>query len=149
MRKAALTSAILGLAAIASAHVTVSPRESKAGTTQRYLVRVPTEGKVATVSVDLEIPSDVEITEVSAPAGAKHEAKRQAGRINAITWTIEIKPGDMAELPFTATNPSSGASISWKAHQHFADGTTTDWTAAPGQPKPAARTTLTSADPKQ
>ena len=149
MRTAALTLAILGLAAIAGAHVTVSPRESKAGATQKYLVRVPTEGKVSTVSVDLEIPSDVEITEVSAPAGATHEEKRQAGRIIAITWTIEIKPGDMAELPFTATNPTSGASISWKAHQHFADGTTTDWSGAVGQPRPAARTTLAPAEPKQ
>src|SRR5262245_32287648 len=49
------------VAEVAHAHVTVRPRESKAGATETYTVRVPTEGKVATISVEVEIPRGVTI----------------------------------------------------------------------------------------
>ena len=49
------------IAATAEAHVTVRPRESKAGATEKYTVRVPTEGKVATTSVEIEIPAGVTV----------------------------------------------------------------------------------------
>ena len=41
---------------VADAHVSISPRESTAGATEKYVVRIPTEGKVATVAADLEVP---------------------------------------------------------------------------------------------
>jgi hypothetical protein len=65
---------------------------------------------------------------------------REGGRITGIKWTIEIKPGNSAELSFTAQNPPEGGSLVWKAHQHFADGTTKDW---------APATKLTSAGPSK
>ncbi len=145
MRVAGLALAVFGIATFASAHVTVAPRESKPGATENYRVRVPTEGKVATVSVDLEIPAGVMVTNVSAPAGGQYELKREGDRIVGITWKIKIDPGDMSELPFTAKNPGDGASISWKAHQHFADGTTADWSGPAGDRHPASITKLTPA----
>jgi ketosteroid isomerase-like protein len=39
---------VLAASAAASAHVTVSPRESKPGVQEKYTVRVPTEGQVTT-----------------------------------------------------------------------------------------------------
>ena len=134
--------AMVALVIAASAHVSVSPKESKAGTAEKYTVRVPTEGKVSTVSVDLEVPAGLTVTSVSAPEGAVYETKKENGRIVLITWKLEIKPGDMAELVFNATNPSDAASLAWKAHQHFADKTTADWTGPAGDRRPAAITKL-------
>ena len=54
----------------AMAHVSVRPRESKPGAEERYTVRVPSEGAVATMLVVLEIPGDVNVTEVLPAEGA-------------------------------------------------------------------------------
>ncbi len=35
--------------AVVSAHITIGPAESKLGANERYTVRVPTEGQVATL----------------------------------------------------------------------------------------------------
>ena len=48
---------LFAFAVAAQGHVSVSPQQSKTGATEHYLVRVPTEGSVSTVSVDLEVPS--------------------------------------------------------------------------------------------
>src|SRR6266508_4754603 len=62
---AALTAAVLlATGTVALAHVTVAPRQSKTGATERYTVRVPTEGQVMTTSVELEVPSGVTVVEV-------------------------------------------------------------------------------------
>ena len=42
---------LLTVPSLALAHVSVRPRESKAGAEERYTVRVPTEGAVATTHV--------------------------------------------------------------------------------------------------
>ena len=42
--------------------MTVRPRESKIGAAERYTVRIPTEGKVATISVELSAkPNEADI----------------------------------------------------------------------------------------
>jgi uncharacterized protein YcnI len=143
MRRQVLVAAsALLVPALAWAHVSVRPRESKAGAEEHYTVRVPTEGAVTTTSVEVEIPDGVTVIDVPRPAGAAHEVKRAGGRIVAIVWTKEIKPKEVAEFAFTARNPARGAEIAWKAHQHFADGTTTDWVNGAGQKQPAAITKL-------
>lgn len=143
MRRGLIVTALLfGIPAIALAHVTVRPRESKAGAQERYTVRVPTEGRVATTSIDLEVPPGVTVADVPAPTDAKHEVRRKADRIVAITWTKEIKPGESAEFIFVARNPNEGAEIVWKVHQRYADGTASDWVNPPGQRGPAPVTKL-------
>src|SRR6185295_6189286 len=102
--------ALLALAvpAVASAHVTVRPRESKPGADQRYTVRVPTEGTVATTSVQLEIPTGVTVLEVVPQDGATFETTKQGDRITVITWKKDIPPKAAAEFVFSARNPASG-----------------------------------------
>ena len=126
---------------IAFAHVTVRPRESAPGAEEKYTVRVPTEGAVATVKLELEIPDGVTVLDVPHPEGATHDVKRVNGRVTAIIWTKEIKPKEAAEFTFIARNPKSGESIAWKAHQHFSDGTTADWVGPPDK-RPASMTKL-------
>src|SRR5215213_7939949 len=102
-----ITAAALALLipAAARAHVSIWPRESRAGATEKYTVRVPTEGKVSTTSLELEVPEGVTVETLAVPAGWKYELKKQGDRIVAITWNMEIKPGEFAEFAFVARNP--------------------------------------------
>ena len=143
MRIAAIVAFVVFAASTVSAHVTVAPRESQPGAEQRYTVRVPTEGQVATVSVELEVPPDVTIIEVVPGDGYTFDTRREGGRIVTITWKREIPPRQTAEFVFTARNPKS-EQIAWKAHQRFADGTSADWVGVEGDRRPAAVTRLTA-----
>jgi uncharacterized protein YcnI len=120
------------------AHVTVWPQQSRAGSSERYTVRVPTEGNVATTSIDLEVPAGVTVTGVLAPTGGTYELAREGDRITRITWRQEIKPREVGEFVFFAPNPPQGGPISWRAHQRFADGFVTDWVGPAGDRRPAA-----------
>lgn len=130
---------------LAFAHVTVRPRESKAGAEERYTVRVPTEGAVATTQVNLEIPDGVTVLEVLPHEGATFETTKQGDRIIGITWKKEVPPKDAAEFVFRARNPEA-RQIVWKAHQHFTDGTSVEWSGAAGERRPASITRLTVGD---
>ena len=140
----ALAAAIIMVAvpSLVSAHVSVWPRESTQGATERYTVRVPTEGKVATTSVDLEVPEGVVIETFLAPAGWKYDVKRKDDRVVSITWTQEVKPQEYIEYGFVARNPREGTQIVWTLRQHFADGSTSDWTNNKGSLYPTAVTKL-------
>jgi uncharacterized protein YcnI len=142
MKTAALTTAVLLLTASQTfAHVTVAPAASRAGASERYVVRVPTEGKVATVETELEIPDGVSITPM-APMGWTHELKRTGDKVTAIVWKMEIKPAEFAEFVFSGRNPKDAASIVWKVHQRYADGTASHWVGEAGTRSPAPVTTL-------
>jgi uncharacterized protein YcnI len=129
---------------VAGAHVTVAPRESQAGAEQRYMVRVPTEGQIATTSVELEVPPDMTIIEVVPAEGFTFDTRREGARIVSITWKREIPPKQTAEFAFIARNPKA-AQIMWKAHQRFADGTSADWVGVEGDRRPASVTRLNAA----
>lgn len=141
-----ITAAMLVVAAPAFAHVTVSPRESRAGAGERYTVNVPTEGKVATVEIELEVPEGVLITGVQAGHAGTHEIKRTGDRISAIMWKLEIKPAEFAEFVFRARNPKA-PQIAWRIHQRYADGTASHWVNEEGTRSPASITKLTDAAP--
>jgi uncharacterized protein YcnI len=79
------------------AHGSVRPRESKSGAEERYTVRVPTEGTVATTHVRLEIPSDVVVLEVVPAEGATFETARAGERVTSITWKKESGGNDMGD----------------------------------------------------
>lgn len=139
------TLAAMLVATAAQAHVSVRPRESKLGATEKYIVRVPTEGKVATTSVEVDIPAGVVVESVEPADGVKSEMKREGGRVVSITWTVTIDPGANREFTFTAKNPAEGAEIAWKAHQRYSDGTSSEWVGAAGTRQPAPVTKLTAA----
>jgi len=144
MRAALFALFVVGGASVAYAHVTVAPQQSQAGGSERYTVRVPTEGQVATTSVELEIPADVTVSAVMVGGSYTYDVRREANRIVAITWKLEIKPAETAEFVFFARNPNAKL-ITWKAHQRFADGTSADWVGVEGDRRPAAVTTLSPA----
>ena len=142
---AATVSALL-IPALAQAHVTISPRESTQGATVRYTVRIPTEGEVATTRAELEVPEGVIVEVLQAPVGWTYELKHADDRIVAITWQVDVKPGEFIEVGFVARNPRQGSQIVWILSQHFADGTVTDWTNGPDGIR---RTAVTQLAPMQ
>jgi uncharacterized protein YcnI len=133
--------AVVVAGSIVSAHVTVWPQESRPGAGERYTVRVPTEGKVTTTSIELEVPADVLVSGVLVGAGYTYEVRRENDRIIAITWKQDIKPAEYGEFVFFARNPKAGQ-IAWKVHQRYADGTSADWVGVEGDRRPASVTKL-------
>ena len=128
------------------AHVSITPRQSMTGATEKYTIRIPTEGKVTTTGAEIEFPAGVIVETIQAPAGWKYEVKRQDDRIVSMTIQAEVKPGEFIEVAFVARNPRSGGRIVWTLRQRFADGTVTDWTTGPnGAARPTAVTNLTAA----
>jgi len=128
--------------AAAHAHVSITPRSSTAGATEKYTIRIPTEGKVTTTGADIEFPDGVIVETIQAPAGWKYEVKRQDDRIVSMAIQADVKPGEFIEVGFVARNPRSGNRIVWTLRQRFADGTVTDWTKGPQGIRPTAVTDL-------
>jgi uncharacterized protein YcnI len=109
-----MTVCLLLLSATAArAHITIRPRESKVGATETYTMRVPTDGKVATTSVELEVPAGVTIVTISGAAGGAQE-KKSGNRVTSITWPVDIQPAQSQELTVVAKNPASGSEIACK-----------------------------------
>ena len=140
MQRTAFALILCLCSALASAHVTVWPRESFTGAYEKYVVRVPTEGSVATQSIELRVPANVDIVSIGAPSGFTYEVKRTGSRITSIVWTMAIKPGEFAEFAFMARNPKQAGEVRWEAVQHFADGTSTEWTGPAKDKHPASVT---------
>jgi len=135
---------LLASAASLSAHVMVSPLQSKAGATQKYEVRVHNEAKVAATSVDLDIPDGVTVVDVAKPAAGNYTTKKAGERITSITWQIDVQPTKYVALPFTAKNPDGAADLHWNLHEHLADGSVVDWSDKPGAKEKGSVTKLGS-----
>jgi uncharacterized protein YcnI len=133
--------AALVVTAAAQAHVTVRPAEAAPAATTTYSVRVPSEGEVATTSVELDIPAGVMVMSVEG-ALESYELKKTGPLVTSIVWKTAIPAGQRAEFKFSAQNPPNPAEIVWKAHQRFQDGTSADWIEPKGGQRPASITVL-------
>jgi|SRR5579862_8631686 len=125
-----------------SAHVMVSPPQSKTGATQKYELRVHNELKVAATSVDLDIPDGLTVTEVAKPAVGTFTTKKTGDRITAITWKIDVQPMKYLALPFTAKNPDAATDLHWNVREHLADGSVIEWSDKPGAKEKGSVTKL-------
>jgi uncharacterized protein YcnI len=141
--------ATLLLPALVQAHVSITPRQSTLGATEKYVIRIPTEGKIATTAAELDVPEGVIVETMQAPSGWKYEVKRAEDRIVSVVWQVDVKPGEFVEVAFVARNPRGGDKIVWTLRQRFADGTVSNWTTAPnGTTRPTAVTQLVPAAAK-
>lgn len=141
-----LTSTFLTFSGIASAHVTVWPKETKANAYERYTVRVPVEKDSATTKVRLEFPTGINIGNVLPVPGWDYKLEKNAeGRYSGIIWTATaggIKPHEFQEFGLSGKNPKVSGTLTWKAYQTYADGTTVEWTGDKEAKTPAPTITV-------
>ena len=145
------TNALLALAAAAamgaslSAHIMVSPPDSKAGATQKYELRVHNEEKSMIKSVELTIPDGITVVAIgTAPAGTYTTAKT-GDRITSLTWTVDVAPEKYLALPFTAKNPDTARKVAWNVKAKLADGSSIEYSDKPGASEKASVTTIAAA----
>lgn len=146
--QSAAVAAFVLLPLVAQAHVSITPRQSAVGATEKYTIRIPTEGAVATTGAEIEFPAGVIVETIQAPSGWRYEVRREDDRIASMVIQADVKPGEFIEVAFVARNPRSGTRIVWTLRQRFADGTVTDWTNGPNGVRPTAVTRLTGAQPR-
>ena len=129
---------ILAISA-AQAHVTIQPRESTAGATQKYTMRVPDEKNVANVRIEAEFPSGAEIISVDEKPGWTIELKKDpSGKITGAVWSgASLAPRDIAEFGISARNPKEETNLVWKVVQIYEDGSRSEWTGPQGSRGPA------------
>jgi uncharacterized protein YcnI len=122
----------------AYAHVTIQPKQSTAGVSENYTIRVPTEKFVPTVRVEIEFPSTLTVASIEPKAGWKIEQKKDPdGRLVGAVFIGSIPTGESTQFNFTATNPKRVGKLSFKAIQTYEDGTKSEWTGAEGTRTPA------------
>jgi uncharacterized protein YcnI len=139
MKRILWTAAIVVLAvASAFAHVTVQPKQSAPGATEKYVLRVPTEKFVPTVRVEVEFPATLNVSAFEPKAGWKIEEKRDAsGKLIGVTLTGSLGPGESTQFNFTARNPADEGKLVFKAIQIYEDGTKSEWTGPEGSRTPS------------
>lgn len=133
------------LGAALSAHIMVSPPQSKPGVTQTYELRVHNEGKLATTSLELQIPSAITVLKVDAPPAGSVTTPKTGERITGIVWTVTVDPNKYLALKFEAKNPAADGEVTWVVRQHLADGSVVEWSDAPGAKEKASTTKIAAA----
>lgn len=123
---------MLLFAGIASAHVVVYPQQAKQGGYEKFIVRVPTEEKVATTKVQVKIPDTVEISRVEPKPDWKYEFEKDSSdKVVSITWTATgtgIGENEFGEFSMQGKVGKDATEIVWKAYQTYADGKIVEWT---------------------
>jgi uncharacterized protein YcnI len=129
--------------ALLFAHITIWPKESAPGARERYTMRVPNEKQVATVRIEGEFPSELNVYDFEFKPGWKIDFKKDdKGKITGATWTGKIVPYEFVEFGLLGLNPKEGASLTWKFVQFYEDGMKEEFTGPVGSRYPSPVVTL-------
>ncbi|MEV4756965.1 YcnI family protein [Micromonospora sp. NPDC049559] len=143
----ALTFGVLGLAAPASAHVTVNPKDATQGGYGRVAFRVPTESDTAsTTKVEVNLPENAPVASVSTmpvPGWTVSVEKRKVDppiqvhgsavteAVSKITWTATgdaaIKPEQFQEFGVSLGPLPQVDQMVFKTLQTYSDGNIVRW----------------------
>ena len=133
---AVLTLATPGLA---WAHVTVSPEQVPAGDYETLTVSVPTEKKVPTTKIRVEVPEGFLLSGVQPVPGWEYAFEEDGGVITAVTWSGgEIGPREFQQFLVQAQVPEEPGEYPWRAFQTYGDGSVVEWTGPPDAEEPAS-----------
>jgi periplasmic copper chaperone A len=147
----AVAVAVFGVAAPASAHVTVSPEEATQGEWARLAFRVPNESDTAaTTKLEVVLPEDAPVASVSTMPVAGWtvatekrklstpldvEGSQISEAVSKITWTATggaaIKPGQFQEFPVSLGPLPKVDRMVFKALQTYSDGNVVRWIEEP------------------
>ncbi|MBX4188103.1 MAG: YcnI family protein [Candidatus Doudnabacteria bacterium] len=147
MKKIAIILPVFGLllAGVASAHVTVSPKEVGVGKFQTFSISVPSEKEIATVGLRLVLPPGVEHVSPTVKPGwtiktvSQDNVVSEDGHeaITEIIWTGGSIPGEYRDdFTFSVKVPSKEGVLAWKAYQTYKDGSVVEWDLGPGEQQP-------------
>ena len=129
--------------AMSSAHVTVSPRESRIGAWEEYDIRVPNEREVATTVLEVRFPAGLRIMSFEDKPGWSIEpVKNASGAITSARWTGQLPPGRFVEFGIIGVNPKMPGILSWEATQTYADGTVVRWSGPVASKSPGPTITI-------
>lgn len=139
----------IGFASLASAHVTVQPKEAPAGSYQVFTVRVPTEKESATTMVKVAIPDGVNVSRFEPKPEWSYEVEKNAdGKMTSVTWKSAgagLGATEFGEFRMQGKVKEDAKELVWKAYQTYADGEIVEWTGAADADKPASVTVVTAA----
>ncbi len=137
-RTAEVVAVLIISAGVAFGHVTIQPKRSIPGKTEKYTMKVPTEKFVPTVRIEIEFPPALVASPFEPKSGWKIDEKRDAsGRLVGAILTGSIPPGESSEFYFEGRNPGEEGNLSWRVIQIYQDGSKSEWTGAPGSRTPA------------
>jgi uncharacterized protein len=147
---AAVLVAVFALAVPAAAHVTVSaPGAVRGGSDQEITFRVPVEKDVATVGLAVQLPTATPIASVLVEAlpgwtytirsaklaqPIKTDDGEVTSAVSEVSWQADSKglaPGEYGEFTILAGQLPDSASLTFRALQRYADGSTVAWNEVP------------------
>jgi uncharacterized protein YcnI len=158
--------ALLALAPVASAHVTLQPEEIPAGGFTRIDVRVPTERDDArTTKVEVQLPPGfLFVSTEPVPGWEAKIVKRKLDKpveqfgeqiseeVGQISFTARggaagIGPGEFQDFGLSVSVPDkAGATLAFKAVQTYSSGEVVRWIGSPDSEEPAPQVKLAAAE---
>jgi uncharacterized protein YcnI len=143
-KTAGVAGVLLLTAGVTFGHVTIQPKKSVPGKSEKYTMKVPTEKFVPTIRVEVQFPDALIVSSFEPKAGWKIEEKKDAaGKLVGAVLMGSIPPGESQEFYFTGRNPGEEGTLTWKVIQIYEDGSKVEWTGAAGSRTPAPAVELT------
>jgi YD repeat-containing protein len=145
MRHTFLMLTAILVAAPAGAHITITPKTAPIKASQEYVVRVPTEKDVPTLSVRMAFPEGFDVLRFRAAPGWKFEVERNAaGKMTGVTWSgRKISREEYEQFSFLARAQTPGL-YKLDAYQTYDGGEVVGWV-NPAEPRPAPQVTIVAA----
>lgn len=133
-------------ASVASAHVTVVPKQSTTGAWETYTVKVPVEKDVPTTKITIKAPAGVEIKSYQPVPGWKYSDEKDAkGLVKSFTFEATgegILSGQFQQFTFVGKNPDNATKAAWDAFQYYKDGSIVEWSGDEGSQSPHSITDI-------
>jgi periplasmic copper chaperone A len=164
---ASATAALLALAPVASAHVTLQPEEIPAGGFTRLDVRVPTErDNASTTKVEVQFPPgflsvstepvpgwDAKIVMRKLDKPVEQFGERVTEEVGQVSFTATgeagIGPGQFQDFGLSLSVPDkAGSTVTFKAVQTYSSGEVVRWIGSPDSEQPAPQVKLAAAEPE-
>ena len=165
---ASATAALLALAPVASAHVTVQPEEVPAGGFTRLDVRVPTErDDASTTKVEVQLPPgflsvstepvpgwDAKLVMRKLDKPVEQFGEKVSEEVGQVTFTATdetagIGPGEFQDFGLSVSVPDkAGSTLAFKAVQTYSGGEVVRWIGPPDSEQPAPQVKLAAAEPE-
>ncbi len=120
---------VFSFAFTAFAHSTVSPSQVGTSKYENFSLSVPTEKELPTTGIHLVIPPEISKVTPFVKAGWRINISKDAtGKVTAVEWSGGSVPAGQKDIfQFTAVTPKEEATLVWKVHQTYQDGTVVAW----------------------